>query len=342
MIQMSGFAWSGKPHFQCLIKMKRVGKMNKLIALSLVLILALLLVSCGSSGSTKYHVGVSQLAQHPALDAATQGFIDALTEKLGDSVQIEVKNASGDASACTTIAQSFVSDGVDLIMANATSALSAAASATADIPILGTSITEYGVALDLENFSGVTGRNVSGTSDLAPLDGQAQLLHDLFPDAKSVGILYCSGEPNSRYQVTEITVFLNAYGYEVKEFSFTDSNDVAPVTQQACDESDVIYIPTDNTAADCAETINNIALVAKTPIIAGEEGICHGCGVATLTISYYDIGYATGLMAYEILANGADVSQMPIEYAPEFVKKYNPAIADQYGLVFGEEFEAVE
>ena len=318
--------------------------MKKWIAIIMLLAIAVSLVSCGSTepGKKTYKVGVLQLTQHVALDAATQGFVDALTDKLGDAVEIEVKNASGDTAACSTIAQGFVTDGVDLIMANATPAVSASANATDQIPILGTSVTEYGVALSIENFSGVTGRNVSGTSDLAPLDGQAQMIRDLFPDAKTVGVLFCSGEANSRYQVEVIRTYLEGFGCMVKEFSFTDSNDVSAVTQQACDECDVLYIPTDNTAADCAETINNVASTAKTPIVAGEEGICAKCGVATLTISYYGLGWATGLMAYEVLANGADVASMPIQYDPDPVKKYNPAIADAYGLEFGDDYGAIE
>ena len=155
-----------------------------------------------------YNVGVCQLVQHPALDQATQGFVDALNEKLGESVKVSVQNAAGDIPTCATIVGTFVSDEVDLIMANATPALQAAQAATNAIPILGTSITEYGVALGLDNFDGTTGINVSGTSDLAPLDGQAEVLHELFPDKASVGILYCSAEANSAYQVETIKPML--------------------------------------------------------------------------------------------------------------------------------------
>ena len=226
-------------------------------------------------------------------------------------------------------------------MANATPALQAAVAATGDIPILATSITEYGVALDIENFSGVTGMNVSGTSDLAPLNEQAAMVKELFPDAKKVGLLYCSAEANSIYQVKVVGEELAKLGYETEEFAFTDSNDVASVSALAAGECDVIYIPTDNTAAAYTETVANEVIPAKVPVIAGEEGICSGCGVATLTISYYDIGYATGLMAYEILANGADISAMPIEYAPQFVKKYNAANIEALGLPVPEGYVAI-
>ena len=324
---------------------------KKLTALFMIMVLMFALVSCGQKGNKDdepgdapkvFHVGVVQLVQHPALDAATQGFQDALKEKLGDRVVFDVKNGSGEPANCTTIVNGFISDDVDLIMANATPAVAAAATATSTIPILGTSVTEYGAALDIENFNGTSGINVSGTSDLAPLDQQAQMVKDLFPDAKTVGILFCSSEANSKYQVKVVSECLTKLGMEPKEFSFTDTNDISAVCQQACDESDVIYIPTDNKAADCAETINNVASVAGVPIIAGEEGICKACGVATLTIDYYDLGHETGLMAFEILENGADVSAMQIRYAPEFTKKYNPAIADKFGLEFGEDYEAIE
>ena len=297
--------------------------------------------SAAPAADKVFNVGVCQLVQHPALDAATQGFCDKLTELLGDKVNITVQNGAGDQPSCAVIASQFVSDEVDLIMANATPALQAAQAATNSIPILGTSITEYGVALGLENFDGKTGINVSGTSDLAPLDGQADVLAELFPDASTVGILYCSAEANSKYQVETITPFLEAKGYTVKAYTFADSYDVAAVTATACDENDVLYIPTDNTAANCAEAIKNVALPAGVPIVCGEENLCAGCGVATLSISYYDIGYATGLMAYEILANGADVSTMEIQYAPQFTKEYNAANCEALNVTVPADYVAI-
>ncbi|MBQ2833638.1 MAG: ABC transporter substrate-binding protein [Clostridia bacterium] len=309
--------------------------MKKLATLALVLMMVAM-TACASAAT----VGICQLVQHAALDQATQGFKDALSEKMPD-VEFDEQNASGDAVNCATIANTFVSNGVDLIMANATPALQAAVAATGDIPILATSITEYGVALDIDGFTGVTGMNVSGTSDLAPLNEQAAMVKELFPDAKNVGLLYCSAEANSIYQVQVVAAELEAMGYTATEYAFTDSNDVASVSALAASESDVIYIPTDNTAAAYTETIANEVIPAKVPVIAGEEGICSGCGVATLTISYYDIGYATGLMAYEILANGADVSAMPIEYAPQFVKKYNAANVEALGLTIPEGYVAI-
>ena len=335
--------------------------MKKLLSLLCVAAMIFALAACGGSQAPAatqapaaeapaeapaaeaqvFNVGICQLVQHPALDLATQGFKDALTEKLGDSVSFNEQNASGDAATCAVICNQFVSDEVDLIMANATASLQAAASATNVIPVLGTSITDYGSALGIEGFTGATGANISGTSDLAPLDGQAQMLSELFPDAKTVGIVYCSGEPNSKFQANTITPMLTELGYTVTEYTFADSNDVANVTATACAECDVLYIPTDNTAASCTEAINNVALVEKTPIVVGEEGICKGCGVATLSISYYDIGYETGLMAAEILTEGADISTMEVRYAPQFTKEYNVSICETLGITVPEDYVAI-
>ena len=331
--------------------------MKKLLSLLCVAAMIFALAACGGSQAPAatqapaaeapaeeaqvFNIGICQLVQHPALDAATQGFKDALTEKLGDSVSFNEQNASGDAATCSVICNQFVSDEVDLIMANATASLQAAASATNVIPILGTSITDYGTALGIEGFTGVSGTNISGTSDLAPLDGQAQMLSELFPDAKTVGLVYCSGEPNSKFQVETIAPMLTELGYTVSEYTFADSNDVANVTASACGECDVLYIPTDNTAASCTEAINNVALVEKTPIICGEEGLCKGCGVATLSISYYDIGYETGLMAAEILTEGADISTMEVRYAPQFTKEYNVSICETLGITIPEDYVAI-
>lgn len=295
-----------------------------------------------AADEASYNVGICQLVQHEALDAATQGFQDALTEKLGDAVSFDLQNAAGDSATCATIVNQFVSDGVDLIMANATPALQAAQAATNEIPILGTSVTDYATALDMDNWTGVTGTNISGTSDLAPLNEQAAMLQELFPDAENIGILYCSSEANSVYQAEVITEALKELGYEnIKEYTFSDSNDVASVTQSACDENDVIYIPTDNTAASCTEIVKNVVVPAGVPVIAGEEGICSGCGVATLSISYYDLGYATGEMAAQILTEGADVSTMEIQYAPNVTKKYNAAICEELGVEIPEGYEAI-
>ena len=316
--------------------------MKKLLAVVLALCMILALGVSAFADGEKYTVGICQLVQHVALDAATQGFMDALTEELGDAVEFDNQNASGDIPTCATICNGFAADQVDLILANATPALQAAAAATEDIPILGTAITEYGVALDLEDFDGTVGGNISGTSDLAPLDQQAQMIADLFPDAKTIGIIYCSAEANSVYQADVVKAELEAKGLSVVIKTFTDSNDVTTVTQAICDECDVLYMPTDNTCASCAEAIGNIAEPAGIPIITGEEGPCAICGVATLTINYYDLGVTTGKMAAKILKGEADVSEMPIEYFPDPVKKFNSAMAEEFNVAIPDDYIAIE
>mgnify|MGYP005871104465 CR=1 FL=1 len=331
--------------------------MKKMLAMLLALVMVLSLAACAStqpaaepaassdapaeSGKT-YTVGVCQLVQHEALDAATQGFVDALKEALGDAVTIDVQNASGDSVNCGTIVNGFVAKGVDLIMANATGALTAAAAATSDIPILGTSITAYGVALDIDDFNGTVGGNISGTSDLAPLDQQADMIVEWMPDAKKVGLLYCSAEANSQYQVDEVQKYLEAKGVTATQYAFSDSNDLSSVCQKAADENDALYVPTDNTVAANTGIVDGICRPAKKPVFAGEEGICSGCGVATLSISYYDLGYATGKMAVKILTGEADISTMPVEYAPQVTKKYNAANCETLGVTVPDDYAAIE
>jgi len=324
------------------------------VALSAAMVLAL--GACGGestssnsstqSGSTStdgkvYNIGICQQLEHPALDAATEGFEAALKDKLGDNVKFDLQNAQNEQANASTIANNFVSGNVDLILANATLALQACAAATTDIPILGTSVTDYATALEMSDWSGATGRNISGTSDLAPLDEQENMLVELFPDAKNVAILYCSAEANSKYQATEFEKYLDD-SISYKEFTASDSNDIGSVVQSAIEYADVIYIPTDNTMAQNTEAINNIALPAGVPIIAGEEGICSGCGVATLSISYYGIGYKAGEMAYDILVNGADISTMNVESAPQVTKEYNKDICDQLGITIPDDYTAIE
>ena len=319
--------------------------MKKILAVMLAVLMLVSLTACGSAASKddgKYVVGVVQLVPHVALDAATQGFVDKLTELLGeDNVTIDVKVAAGDSATCSPIVNDFVTQNVDLIMANATAALQTAAAATADIPILGTSVTEYGVAMGIENFNGTVGGNVSGTSDLAPLDKQAAMVKEWCPDAQTVGLLYCSAEANSQYQVDTVQAYLEEMGLTVTQYPFADSNDMAAVTQTACDNSDVIYVPTDNTVASSTGIIDGICQTAGVPVIAGEEGICGGCGIATLSISYYDLGVKTAEMAYEILTGKADIATMPVGYADKQTPKYNAAICEALGITPLEGYEPI-
>lgn len=331
-------------------------KMKKALSLLLAAAMTISMAACGSSDSSGdaanandsteaaqvYNIGILQQLEHPALDSATEGFKDALKDLLGEeNVVFDLQNAQNEQANCATIANTFVSNEYDLILANATTALQSCAAATSSIPILGTSITDYATALEIDDWSGTTGRNISGTSDLAPLDQQEDLLLELFPEAKTVGILYCSAEPNSKYQATKFEEYLTEDGIAFKEYTAADSNDIASVVQSAVGEVDVIYIPTDNTMAGNTEIIANIAVPAGIPVIAGEEGICSGCGVATLSISYYDIGYKAGEMAYDILVNGADITTMEVEYAPQVTKKFNSSICEQLQVTPPEGYVAI-
>lgn len=331
-------------------------KMKKIMAWLMAMVMTGSLMACGApqeqaagGGSTEaavegavYKVGICQLVQHEALDAATLGFTEALKEALGEQVVIEEQNASNDQATCATIINQFVASDVDLIMANATPALQAAIAATDTIPIVATSITDYATALELSDWTGTTGINVTGTADLAPLADQAAMIKELVPEAKKVSILYCSAEPNSKYQSDIVTMELQNLGLEVEEFTFADSNDVMLVTEAAAAEADVIYVPTDNTVASNTEIINSVAEDAGVPIIAGEEGICKGCGIATLSIDYYSIGYRAGEMAAEILADGADPATMEIDFAKELTKKAVASRCEALGIEIPEGYGMIE
>ncbi len=318
--------------------------MKKIITGILVLCLMCSLVACSSKAEGTYVVGICQLTQHDALDAATKGFKDALVEEFGDKVTFDEANASGEVVNCTTIVNGFISKKVDLILANATPALTAAVAATDTIPILGTAVTSYSAALEIadEDWTGVCGGNVSGTSDIADLKAQAEMFPEWVPDAKHIGLLYCSAEANSLFQVAAVETYFAEMGYTTERFTFTDSNDVASVTQKACDACDAIFVPTDNTAASNTEAIANIVIPSKTPVITGESSMSKGCGVATISINYYDLGVATGKMAAKILKGEADISTMPVEYSPELYKFYNPDVCEALGITPIEGYEILQ
>ena len=320
-------------------------KLRKILAAAAAAAMLCGLTACNTNndpgaanGDKKYKVGICQLVQQAALDAATKGFQDVLKEKLGDNVEFDYQNANNDNATCATIVNNFVSANVDLIMANATPALAAAVSGTATIPVVGTSITSYEVALG-DDWKG---KNITGASDLAPIDRQEDMIVEIFPDAKKVGILYCSSEGNSKYQAELMEKALQEDGIEYKEYTVADSNEIQAQTQAAVDDKcDVIYIPTDNTFANAAETVKNIVVPAKVPVVAGEEGICKGCGTVTLSISYESMGRAAGEMAYEILVNGKNPGEMEVGFS-ETTKKYNAEICTGLGITVPAGYTAIE
>ena len=320
---------------------------KKLLSAALAATMALTLAACGGEGQSAddpdgYTIGICEQMEHVSLSEATQGFMDGLTELLGaDKVVFREQNAGGEQTNCTTIMNGFLAEGVDLILANATWPLQAAASATADTPILGTSVTDYAVALGLEDFDGTVGGNISGTSDLVDLEAQAAIISELFPDAGTVGLLYCSGEPNSVYQIETVRGYLEPLGYACEIFAFTDVNDLASVTQAACDACDVIYIPTDNTVATNVESVANVVLPAGVPVVGGDPGICSGCGVATIATDYYELGRLTAEMAAQVLTGEADISSMPIQYGA-MEKIYDPENCELLGISIPECYNPVE
>ena len=326
-------------------KQKETTHMKKTLAIALAVLMLLSLTACGAAAQNdgKYVIGICQMNTHPSLNAASKGFQDAVTAALGkDNVEFILQDAAGEYANCGAIIDGFIAENVDLILANATLPLQVAASATGDIPILGTSITDYAAALNMTEWNGIAGGNVSGTADLAPLDKQAAVIRELFPDAETVGLLYCSGEPNSVYQIQMVEGYLTDMGYACRRFAFADVNDLSAVVQTACDDSDVIYIPTDNTCATYTENIANVVLPNRVPVVTGDASTCAAAGVATFSIDYYDLGCATGEMAVKILTGEADISKMPVEFAPEPTKLYNAANCEALGVTVPEGYKAVE
>lgn len=306
--------------------------MKKMIAILCAVLLLVSMTACGGSDDGNYTIGICQVSTSDALDAATEGFMQALKDELGeDNVEFDLRNAEGDSNACATIAGDFVSDEVDLILANDTLALQAAAAATSEIPVVGTCVADYGAALSIENFSGTVGGNVSGTSDLVhPLD-QAVMVVEWFMEAENVGMVYCANDPDSKYQADAVEKFLEDAGVNCEHFTFTDSSDLASAVQAACDTSGLIYVPSDAAVAAGADIIDSICRPAGIPVIGGDESICKACGITAMAVDYYALGVQTGQMAAKILKGEANISEMPIE-STDFAQVYNADICAELGL----------
>ena len=291
-----------------------------------------------------YKVGVIQLVEHGALDAATRGFKNKLTELLGEgNVEIDVQVAQGEVANCATLATKFVNDDVDLIMANATPALTAAAAATGDIPVLGTSVTDF-VSAGVLKDEAIPGVNISGTSDLVSIEAQIELLLTLCPEAKTVGILYCSSEPNSVFQANLAEAALKAANVEVKIMTVSDSSEIQTVLTMALGEIDALYIPTDNLLADNMGIVGNLTIPEKLPVITGEENMCRVGGLATVSISYEKLGEMTAEMAYDVLVNGAKIEEMAVRHMEmdQYTFAYNPNTAAELGITMPENMTALE
>lgn len=291
--------------------------MKRVLALIMTALMLLSLCACGAPDRAEgeYHVGIVQLMQHVALDQATKGFQDALKEKLGDKVTFDVQLASGETTNCTTIVTKFVNDGVDLIMGNATPAVIAAKEATATIPIIGTSVTDYVSAeTAIVASNEAPGANVTGYSDMSDISAHVELTKKLCPNAKTVAIIYCSAEPNSVIQGNQAKTLYENAGFKTVTLTASDVTTISSVVTSACNQADVIYIPTDNLFAENMESVKNIAEPAKIPVICGEGGMAKSGGTASVAIDYYVLGYRAGEMAYEILVNGANPATTPIGF----------------------------
>lgn len=322
-------------------------KCKKFLAAAAACLMVAGLAACGNKPSTPsnpdekvFQIGIVQLAEHPALDEATRGFKEFLTEKLGDKVQFNVQNAQGEQTNCTTIVNQFVSSKVDLIMANATNAVKAAREATSDIPIIGTSVTDY-VSSGLVASNEAPGANVTGASDMNPVTVQVDLMKTLCPEVKTVGIVINSGEENSAIQAEEAKTAFEAEGFTVKIYSVADTNEIQTVVTAACNEVDAFYEPTDNLIASNVPTMSNITTAAGKPVICGEGGMCESGFLATYAISYYELGRAAGEQAFNILVNGADPATTPIFFfdVSQLTLVVNEQNAAELGITIPEELK---
>ena len=311
--------------------MKTTRILSLLLALLMLCSATALFSACADDGV--YRVGIIQLAQHEALDKATEGFMDALKEKLGDKVSFDLQNAQGEQNNCTTIVTKFVNNRVDLIMANATNAVTAAHEATETIPIVGTSVTDY-VGAGFAATNDRPGSNVTGASDMNAVTNQMALIRAFAPEAKSIGMIICSAEENSRIQANEAKTVFEGEGYTANIYFANDAGDLQQVATKATSENDVLYLPTDNLVAANMGIVRDVAIAAKVPVIAGEASMCNEGALASYSINYYDLGYAAGLQAYEILVNGKNPADMPIKiFATDELKLVvNTEVLDALGL----------
>jgi putative ABC transport system substrate-binding protein len=306
----------------------------------LALALACMPILAMAGGETKT-IGIIQYVQHVALDSAREGFVQALADNGlvdGQNITLDVQNAQADASNLATISDRFLANNVDLVLAIATPAAQSIAGKTTTIPILGTAITDYEVAR-LVNSNEAPGTNVSGTTDMNPVADQIKLLKELFPETKTVGVLYTSSEDNSILQAKMAKEAVEAEGMTYVEVTVSSSNDVQQATQSIVDSCDAIYIPTDNVFAASISVVYEVTTAAKKPVICGEAGMVEGGALATLGINYYDLGYQTGLMAVRVLA-GEDVSTMAIETASKMDYTFNSTYAEAIGFTIPEKYQA--
>lgn len=346
-------------------------KVSKILALLLVVVMAIALVGCATTAPASsaasassappsaapsasaaasaaaasgkvFKIGIAQIVEHPALDAARDGFIQALKDNGyvdGQNIKLDIQNAQGDQSNLKTISDRFVSNQDDLILAIATPTAQAMASATTTIPILGTAVTDY-VGAKLINSNDAPGGNISGTTDMNPIKEQIDLLVKLVPKAKNIGLIYTSSEQNSVIQAGLVKDACAKLGLKVVEATVTNSNDVQQVTQSLVGKVDAIYIPTDNTLASAMPIVSQITTQNKIPTICGESNMVNGGGLATIGINYSKLGYQTGLMAIKVLKGEAKPATMPIESQTQFDYTINGDAAKAIGITIPSDLQS--
>jgi len=312
--------------------------MKKVVVALMMAVLCLTAVSAASktkkSKQKVIKIGVIQLVEHAALDANYKGFVDGLAEAGyvdGENIKIDYQNAQGEQANCVTIAQKLINDRNNMIFAIATPAAQAVANLTQDIPILISSVTDPEVA-KLVKSNKKPGTNVTGTSDLTPCAAQMALLKKIFPEAKTVGMLYCSSEENSIFQIKLAKEACDKLGLKYIDGTVSNSNEIQQVVQSLCGKVDVIYSPTDNMIAAGMSLVAQVATENNTPTIVGEEGMCNAGGLATYGINYYELGKQTAKMAVEILRDGKKPQDMPIQYLDSCDLKVNKETAKKLGI----------
>lgn len=311
---------------------------KKGIALALAAVsMAAVMAGCGNTASdNQKKIGIIQLVEHPSLDAANKGFIDGLASKGykdGENIKIDYQNAQADQSNLNSIAQRFVSDKKDLMLAIATPAAQTLANATHDIPILGTAITDYETAKLVQSNSH-PGGNVSGTSDMTPVEREVDLIIALVPNVKRIGALYTSSEINSQLQVEKMKAYAATKGITVVEATVSNVNDIQQAASNLVNQDvQAIYTPTDNVLASAMANLAQITDVAKIPVFAADEGMTMTGGVATYSVDYYKLGYQTGLMAAKVLSGEAKVADMAIEMQKDIKLTVNEERAKRLGII---------
>ncbi|TYZ25019.1 ABC transporter substrate-binding protein [Selenomonas ruminis] len=316
----------------------KLSRKAKVLALGIATMLAAgAMAGCGSeqsAGNKTYKIGVVQLVEHSALDAANKGFVDGLKERgfeEGKNVTFDQQNAQADQSNLQNIAQRFVSGKMDLICAIATPAAQTIANATKDIPILGTAITDY-VGAKLVSNNDRPGTNVSGTSDMNPIKEQIDLLMKICPNAKTIGTIYCSSEVNSEVQVKAMKDYAESKGLTVKIATISTVNDIQQAAQSLAGEVDAFYVPTDNILASAMPNLVAITDAAKKPVFCGEPNMVKAGGLATYGIDYYKLGVQTGHMAADVLEGKAKPAEMPIQTAQDLKVVINKKNAAALGI----------